>query len=86
MLALFEMPIPLFEQLSKYQRLTTEQAAALGAQYVMSQMWTALNSHALRRALPAAKIVYLAGGNNYIFLTNEAEVVRETKSFVEGLK
>jgi len=85
-LALFEMPIPLFEQLSKYQRLTTEQAAALGAQYVMSQMWTALNSHALRRALPEAEIVYLAGGNNYIFLTNEAEVVCETKSFVEGLK
>jgi hypothetical protein len=49
-------------------------------------MWTAVNSHALRRALPAAKIVYLVGGNNYIFLTNEAEVVRETVAFVEGLK
>jgi len=85
-LAFFEMPIPLSEQLSKYQPLSTEQAAALGAQYVMSQMWTAVNSHALRRALPAAKIVYLVGGNNYIFLTNEAEVVRETVAFIEGLK
>jgi pimeloyl-ACP methyl ester carboxylesterase len=85
-LAFFEMPTPLSEQLSKYQPLSTEQAAALGAQYVMSQMWTAVNSHALRRALPAAKIVYLVGGNNYIFLTNEAEVVRETVAFVEGLK
>ena len=85
-LAFFEMPTPLSEQLGKYRTLSTEQAAALGAQYVMSQMWTAVNSHALRRALPAARIVYLAGGNNYIFLTNEAEVVRETAAFVEGLK
>ena len=85
-LAFFEMPFPLSEQLSKARPLSTEQAAALGAQYVMSQMWTAVNSHALTSALPAAKIVYLVGGNNYIFLTNEAEVVRETAAFVEGLK
>jgi non-heme chloroperoxidase len=85
-LAFFEMPIPLSEQLSKAQPLSTQQAAAFGAQYVMSQMWTSVNSHALSRALPAAKIVYLVGGNNYIFLTNEAEVVREATAFVEGLK
>lgn len=85
-LAFFDMPIPLSDQLRKAQPLSTEQAAALGAQYVMSQMWTAVNSHALRRALPAARIVYLVGGNNYIFLTNEAEVVGETTAFVEGLK
>jgi non-heme chloroperoxidase len=85
-LAFFEMSIPLSEQLRKAQPLGTEQAAALGAQYAMSQIWTAVNSHALRRALPAAKIIYLVGANNYIFLTNEAEVVRETVTFVEGLK
>lgn len=84
-LAFFQMPIPLSEQLRKSPPLSAEQAAALGAQYVMSQMWTAVNSHALRRALPAAKIVYLVGGNNYIFLTNEAEVVRETVAFAEEL-
>ena len=85
-LAFFEVPTPLLEQLSKVQPLSTEQAAALGAQYAMSQMWTAVNSNALRRALPAARIAYLAGGNNYIFLTNETEVARETAAFVEGLK
>jgi non-heme chloroperoxidase len=85
-LAFFDMPIPLSDQLRKQPALSTEQVAALGAQYAMSQVWTAVNSHALRRALPAAKIVYLVGGNNYIFLTNEAEVVRETVAFVESLK
>ena len=84
-LAFFEMPIPLSEQLSKYQPLNADQAAALGAQYETSQIWTAINSHALRRALPAAKIEYLVGGNNYIFLTNEAEVVRETTAFIASL-
>ena len=85
-LAFFDMPILLSDQLRKQQPLSSEQAAALGAQYVASQLWTAVNSHALRRALPAAKIVYLPGGNNYIFLTNEAEVVRETTAFVESVK
>jgi pimeloyl-ACP methyl ester carboxylesterase len=47
-LAFFEMPTPLSEQLSKVQPLSAEQAAAFGAQYVMSQIWTAVNSHALR--------------------------------------
>ena len=85
-LAFFEMPIMLSDQLRKQQLLNTEQSAALGAQYVMNQIWTAVNSHALRRALPAAKVVYLVGGNNYIFLTNEAEVVQETVAFIAGLK
>jgi hypothetical protein len=39
-----------------------------------------------KHQVPAAKIVYLVGANNYIFLTNEAEVVRETVAFIEGLK
>jgi len=85
-LALFEMPLPLSEQLNKYQPQSKEQAAALGAEYVRNQLWAAVNSHALRRALPNAKIVYLPGGNNYIFLTNEEAVVRETLGFVVSLK
>ena len=85
-LALFAMPVLLSEQLNHYQPQSKGQAAALGARYAMSQLWTAVNSHALRRALPNAKIVYLTGGNNYIFLTNESEVVRETLAFVDGLK
>lgn len=85
-LAFFAMPAPLSEQLNKYQPQSKEQAAALGLQYAMRQVWTAVNSHALRTALPTARIVYLTGANNYIFLTNEAAVVRETAAFVSGLK
>jgi hypothetical protein len=85
-LAFFDMPAALAVQLSKHQPQSKEQAAALGAQYVTSQVWSAVNSNALRRAIPAAKIVYLAGANNYIFLTNETEVVHETSAFVEGVK
>lgn len=85
-LAFFDMPAPLAVQLSKQQQQSKEQAAALGAQYVMSQVWSAVNSNALRRAIPAAKIVYVVGANNYIFLTNEADIVRETMAFLEGTK
>jgi pimeloyl-ACP methyl ester carboxylesterase len=85
-LAFFDMPALLSQQLSKFQPQSKEQSAALGARYTMSQVWSAVNSHALSRAIPAAKIVYLTGSNNYIFLTNEAEVIGETAAFIEGLK
>ena len=85
-LAFFDMPVALSEQLSKHPPESKEQSAAVGAQYAMSQIWTVVNSNALKRSLPAAKILYLPGANNFIFLTNEADVVRETAMFVTGLK
>jgi pimeloyl-ACP methyl ester carboxylesterase len=85
-LAFYEMPTLLSEQLKRYRPQSREQAAALGMRYAISQIWPAVNSHALRSALPNAKIVFLAGGNNYIFLTNESEVVQETITFINALR
>ena len=85
-LAFFDLPTPLADQLQKYQPQNHMQAAAVGARYVMNQVWSAVNAHALKRALPEAKIVFLRGANTYIFLTNELDIVRETAAFIGTLR
>lgn len=85
-LAFFELPAPLADQLKKYQPEGQMQAAALGARYVMNQVWPAVNAHALKSALPGAKIVFLRDANTYIFLTNESDIVRETSAFMGELR
>jgi non-heme chloroperoxidase len=42
--------------------------------------------HSLLAAVPSARIVELPAANHYVFLSNEADVLREIKAFLEGLK
>jgi non-heme chloroperoxidase len=37
-------------------------------------------------ALPTAHVVQLRGSNHYVFLSNEADVLREMRAFVRGLR
>ena len=39
----------------------------------------------LLTAVPGARIVELPGANHYIFISNEADVVREIRAFVTHL-
>ena len=36
-------------------------------------------------AIPGAKVVRLVGAKNYIFRSNEADVIREMNGFMDGL-
>ena len=40
----------------------------------------------LRAAVPAAKIVELPGASLYMFLSNEADVIREVRAFAATLQ
>jgi pimeloyl-ACP methyl ester carboxylesterase len=40
---------------------------------------------AIRRAVPSAKFVRIPHANHYLFITNEAEVVREMNAFLQSL-
>jgi len=35
--------------------------------------------------LPGARVVKLPGANHYVYLSNEADVLREMRAFVRGL-
>jgi non-heme chloroperoxidase len=41
--------------------------------------------NAFERGVPSARVVRLAGANHYVFLSNEADVLREMRAFITGL-
>jgi non-heme chloroperoxidase len=40
---------------------------------------------AFENAVPTARVVRLAGAHHYVFLSNEADVLREMRAFLTGL-
>jgi non-heme chloroperoxidase len=40
---------------------------------------------AIRRGVPTARVVVLPNANHYVFKSNEAEVLRDIRSFIDGL-
>ena len=57
----------------------------MGLKYGLDLAWIARNEDALKRGVPRARLVELAKGNVFVFLTNQSEVVRELHDFVVGL-
>jgi pimeloyl-ACP methyl ester carboxylesterase len=47
---------------------------------------TTRQANAFERGVPGARVVRLAGAHHYVFLSNEADVLREIRSFVAGLR
>ncbi|MDB4888841.1 MAG: alpha/beta hydrolase fold, partial [Gemmatimonadetes bacterium] len=45
----------------------------------------ALQIGAFARGVPQARIVQIPGANHYVFTSNEAEVLREMRAFIDGL-
>lgn len=41
--------------------------------------------NAVRTGVPSAKVITIAGANHFVFLSNEADVLRELRAFVTGL-
>ena len=58
---------------------TKEQMAALNG-------FLERQAAAIREGLPRARVVKLAPANHYVFLSNEADVLREMRAFVAGLR
>ena len=46
----------------------------------------ALSGDAVLAGVPGATIVELPGANLYMFLTNEADVIREVRAFADTLR
>jgi pimeloyl-ACP methyl ester carboxylesterase len=85
-LALFALPSPLEDQLKRYWPENAEQGAALGFRYGVALSEIARNENALRRGVPGARVVEVSGARTYIFLSNEADVLRELRVFIAQLR
>ena len=81
-LALYATPPPLDEQIKRYKPANIEEAAAMGLKYGLELAWVARNRDSLKRGVPGARVVEVPGAKTYIFLTNEADVLRELRAFL----
>ena len=81
-LALFPVPVRLDDQINRYKPQNAEEGVALGFKYGLDLAWLARNKDALKRALPGARVIEVPGANVYIFLSNEADVLRELRAFL----
>jgi non-heme chloroperoxidase len=73
------------QALKDYPSETDQQRAALGQAYAsrraMLEKWQA----DLRTGVPDARIVELPGANLYMFVSNEADIIREVRAFAATL-
>ena len=81
-LALYATPPPLDEQIKRHKPANIEEAAAMGFKYGLDLAWAARNGDSLKRGIPGARVVEVPGAKTYIFLTNEADVLRELRAFL----
>jgi non-heme chloroperoxidase len=80
-LAVFRTPPP-FEEIARgYEIQNDLQRAALRQQSDVERLMTTKWENDLRAGVPAAKIVELPGASLYMFLSNEADVIREVRAF-----
>jgi pimeloyl-ACP methyl ester carboxylesterase len=84
-LAFFDLPLPIEDQVKLYKPQTIEEGVTLGVKYGLDLARFARQKDALKRGVPDARIVELAGANTYIFLSNETDVIRELRMFVTEL-
>jgi non-heme chloroperoxidase len=85
-LAIFRTPLPFEEIAQGYVIQNDLQRAALRQKSVGERMMTAKWEKDLRAGVPTAKIVELPGASLYMFLSNEADIIREVRSFAATLQ
>jgi len=84
-LAIYQAQPPFEEVAAGYTIRNDKERAALRQYYAATRALYARWQQDLLAGVPTARIVELPGANLYMFLSNEADVVREIRSFVNGL-
>lgn len=84
-LAIYQAQGPFEEVAARYVVRTEQERAALRQMYDATRALYALWQRQLRAAVPTARIVDLPGANVYMFLTHEADVLREVREFAATL-
>lgn len=84
-LAIYQAQGPFEDVATRYVVRTDQERAALRQMYDATRALYALWQRQLRAAVPSARIVDLPGANVYMFLTHEADVLREVRAFAATL-
>jgi non-heme chloroperoxidase len=84
-LAFYALPAPLKDQLQLYKPQNATEREAIEQVYAADVSFSKRSSHSLQGSVPGARIVELAGAKHHVFLSNEADVMRELRAFLAGL-
>jgi len=84
-LALYQRDRPFEEVAAKYAIRTEQERTALRQQYEGTRALYLRWQRDLAAAVPSARIVELPGANLFMFLSNEADVLREIRAFAATL-
>jgi non-heme chloroperoxidase len=84
-LAFFAAPMSLEDEILKYQPHNEDERAAVEQQYRFEIAVRDRHIQDLKKGVPSARIVELSNANFYIFLSNEADLLRELETFVKKL-
>ena len=83
--AMYQAQRPFEEVAARFEIRNGQERAALRQEYDATRALYARWQQDLRAAIPTARIVDLPGANLYMFLSNQADVLREIQSFAAGL-
>lgn len=84
-LAIYQAQRPFDQVAAGYAIGTEQERAALRQEYSATRALYTRWQQDLRAALPTARIVELTGANLFMFLSNEADVLRELRAFAAAL-
>lgn len=84
-LAIYQAQRPFDEVADGYAIRTDQQRAALRQEYAATRALYTRWQQDLRAGVPNARIVELPGANLFMFLSNEADVLREIRAFAATL-
>ena len=84
-LAFFAGSPSLQDQIERYKPKDAEERAAMEQQYAGHVAIQKRHMRDLQMGVPTARVIELPRANFYIFLSNEADVLRELRAFVAGL-
>ena len=84
-LALYQAYRPFDEEAVGYAIRSDQERAALRQYFAAEQALSRRGQQDLRAAVPTARIVELTFANPFLFLSNEADVLREIRAFAATL-
>lgn len=84
-LAIYQRALPFEQEAARYAIEDERQRAAMRQEYTATRALYTRWQQDLRAAVPTARIVDLPGAGLYMFLSHEADVIRELRSFAATL-
>lgn len=83
-LAIYQAQLPFEDVVKQYDIRTEDELAALRQEHAATRAMYSRWQSDLRAAVPAARIVELPGASLYMFLSNEADIIRELRGFTRS--